>query len=130
MKRNYGFCRTHGTISAAARRGGCTPFREVHTTKCRAGADGDCDWKSCPQTRDGEPEKSGRDCPWLDIPIPPITYPGGARGKMPGWLDDLKQYAELQSITFLDGTTISMKILMDLRPRGVTREAWRKWLER
>lgn len=33
--------------------------------RCRAGSDGDCDWPDCPQTRDGEPEKSGRSCPLL-----------------------------------------------------------------
>ena len=25
--------------------------------------DGDCTWKECPQSRDGEPQKSGRTCP-------------------------------------------------------------------
>lgn len=30
---------------------------------CQAGRDGDCYWKHCPQTRDGEPGKSGRHCP-------------------------------------------------------------------
>ena len=30
---------------------------------CRAGSDGDCYWKLCPQERDGEPEKSHRHCP-------------------------------------------------------------------
>jgi hypothetical protein len=30
---------------------------------CRAGTDGECTWKDCPQNRDGEPLKSGRDCP-------------------------------------------------------------------
>lgn len=33
---------------------------------CQAGQDGDCDWKDCPQTRDGEPGRTGRHCP-LDI---------------------------------------------------------------
>lgn len=31
--------------------------------RCHAQMDGDCDWKDCPQLRDGEPEKSGRHCP-------------------------------------------------------------------
>ena len=33
---------------------------------CRAGSDGDCEWKDCPQLADGEPHKSGRHCP-LDV---------------------------------------------------------------
>jgi hypothetical protein len=31
--------------------------------RCHAGRDGECNWKGCPQLRDGEPEKSGRHCP-------------------------------------------------------------------
>ena len=38
-------------------------YREVHFTACHAGMDGDCEWKDCPQLRDGEPGKSGRHCP-------------------------------------------------------------------
>jgi hypothetical protein len=35
--------------------------------RCHAGSDGDCDWPGCPQTRDGEPAKSGRTCPlWAE----------------------------------------------------------------
>lgn len=34
---------------------------------CRAGKDGDCIWKKCPQLRDNEPARSGRHCP-LDNP--------------------------------------------------------------
>jgi len=30
---------------------------------CRAGRDGECTWKHCPQERDGEPMRSGRHCP-------------------------------------------------------------------
>lgn len=30
---------------------------------CHASSDGDCSWAHCPQIRDGEPEKSGRNCP-------------------------------------------------------------------
>ncbi len=30
---------------------------------CHANRDGECDWKDCPQLRDGEPPKSGRHCP-------------------------------------------------------------------
>lgn len=41
------------------------PFVEVRTTACRAGSDGECYWRYCPQLRDGEPEKTGRDCPLL-----------------------------------------------------------------
>lgn len=34
---------------------------------CHADKDGDCNWEHCPQTRDGEPEKSDRPCPlWQD----------------------------------------------------------------
>lgn len=36
---------------------------------CAAGTDGECNAAGCPQTRDGEPEKSGRFCPlphWSD----------------------------------------------------------------
>ena len=43
-------------------------FTEIRTTRCRASADGDCDWRDCPQTRDGEPEGTDRDCPLLDVP--------------------------------------------------------------
>jgi hypothetical protein len=35
-------------------------------TACHAGGDGDCNWKECPQERDGEPGKTGRHCP-LDV---------------------------------------------------------------
>ena len=35
-------------------------------TDCRAGKDGDCTWKQCPQLSDGEPRKTGRHCP-LDV---------------------------------------------------------------
>ena len=47
---------------------------------CRANRDGDCSWNGCPQTRDGEPKKSGRHCPrdaWAgrdedeDVRLPP-----------------------------------------------------------
>jgi predicted HAD superfamily Cof-like phosphohydrolase len=30
---------------------------------CHHDSDGDCGWKECPQSRDGEPERSGRSCP-------------------------------------------------------------------
>lgn len=30
---------------------------------CHAGSDGECNWKICPQLRDGEPDKTGRHCP-------------------------------------------------------------------
>lgn len=32
-------------------------------TRCHAGSDGECNWKSCPQLRDDEPGRSGRHCP-------------------------------------------------------------------
>ncbi len=31
--------------------------------RCMSNNDGDCDWSGCPQTRDGEPRKTGRHCP-------------------------------------------------------------------
>jgi hypothetical protein len=30
---------------------------------CHAGTDGECNWAKCPQSRDGEPERTGRHCP-------------------------------------------------------------------
>lgn len=44
---------------------------------CRAGRDGDCYWAHCPQLRDGEPESTGRSCPFPHFtdhpePIKPI----------------------------------------------------------
>lgn len=38
---------------------------EVHDDngRCRANRDGECSWSDCPQSRDGEPHKSGRHCP-------------------------------------------------------------------
>lgn len=30
---------------------------------CGAGRDGECVWRDCPQSRDGEPARSGRHCP-------------------------------------------------------------------
>jgi len=36
------------------------------STHCQAARDGDCDWKLCPQERDGEPSRSGRHCPLDD----------------------------------------------------------------
>jgi hypothetical protein len=38
-------------------------LRSDGVSRCRAAQDGDCDWSQCPQTRDGEPLKSGRHCP-------------------------------------------------------------------
>lgn len=32
--------------------------------RCHSARDGDCVWEECPQLRDGEPEKSGRHCPY------------------------------------------------------------------
>ena len=36
---------------------------EAMRPKCHAGKDGECSWWLCPQTKDGEPAKSGRSCP-------------------------------------------------------------------
>ena len=33
------------------------------TLGCHSHEDGDCYWKGCPQLRDKEPEKTGRNCP-------------------------------------------------------------------
>ena len=30
---------------------------------CQAGSDGECNYARCPQTRDNEPETTGRHCP-------------------------------------------------------------------
>ena len=40
------------------------------TTRCQADDDGDCEWRDCPQLRDGEPAKTGRHCPF---DCPPYT---------------------------------------------------------
>ena len=37
--------------------------QDERSDKCHAQKDGDCEWEECPQLRDGEPVKSGRDCP-------------------------------------------------------------------
>lgn len=31
--------------------------------RCQADRDGECHWEHCPQLRDGEPDKSERNCP-------------------------------------------------------------------
>lgn len=35
---------------------------------CHAAKDGECIWKYCPQLKDNEPHKTGRDCPleWVN----------------------------------------------------------------
>ena len=48
---------------------------------CRADSDGDCDWLGCPQLRDGEPEKTGRDCPLLDEHHPKCDAIANGTGK-------------------------------------------------
>ena len=48
-----------------------------NTSCCHSGSDGDCDWDQCPQTRDGEPMRSGRHCP-LDLISPETHTPDGA----------------------------------------------------
>lgn len=40
--------------------------RDAEPMRCHAGRDGDCTHPDCPQLRDGEPVRSGRDCP-LDV---------------------------------------------------------------
>ena len=35
-------------------------------TRCRAGRDGECNAKGCPQINDNEPNRSGRSCPLAD----------------------------------------------------------------
>lgn len=40
------------------------PPRWVDSKECHAHMDGDCYWKRCPQIRDGEPQTSGRHCPY------------------------------------------------------------------
>lgn len=37
--------------------------KEKGVRYCQSGSDGNCNYSSCPQLRDGEPEKTGRDCP-------------------------------------------------------------------
>ena len=38
----------------------------VKGMRCHAAQDGECEWRKCPQLRDGEPTKTGRHCP-LDV---------------------------------------------------------------
>lgn len=33
--------------------------------RCHADSEGYCEWAGCPQARDNEPDKSGRQCPYL-----------------------------------------------------------------
>lgn len=51
-------------ICEAGRKAGLP--RESVGRYCQSGKDGDCIWANCPQTRDNEPETTGRHCP-LDI---------------------------------------------------------------
>lgn len=51
---------TAGEYEVTVRR---VPKKELDLLHCHAGSDGECNWKSCPQLRDGEPKKSGRHCP-------------------------------------------------------------------
>lgn len=40
--------------------------RAPNLTGCHAAgrnSDGECNWRECPQLKDGEPDKSGRHCP-------------------------------------------------------------------
>jgi len=38
--------------------------KQLKLETCRSGSDGDCSWEHCPQNRDGEPDKTGRHCPF------------------------------------------------------------------
>ena len=40
-----------------------TGVPEAESQPCHSAKDGECQWVLCPQLRDGEPEKSGRNCP-------------------------------------------------------------------
>jgi hypothetical protein len=40
-----------------------TLLNQLEEQYCHAGKDGECNWKRCPQAREGEPEKTGRHCP-------------------------------------------------------------------
>lgn len=48
------------------------PWDSPHLTQtqCHANREGDCEWKMCPQNRDGEPKRSGRHCPFDTDPHP------------------------------------------------------------
>jgi hypothetical protein len=49
---------------------GTTDGDEPKPQTCQSDRDGDCDWKDCPQLRDGEPVATGRSCPlydWEDV---------------------------------------------------------------
>jgi hypothetical protein len=49
---------------------GTTHGDEPKPQTCHSDRDGDCDWKDCPQLRDGEPVATGRSCPlydWEDV---------------------------------------------------------------
>lgn len=39
-------------------------WEQRQMTRCQADDDDGCDYKDCPQLRDGEPLRSGRHCPW------------------------------------------------------------------
>jgi hypothetical protein len=54
-----------GAATWGAHHPGCDKAKPEN--QCHAGRDGDCTWKSCPQTRDGEPMKSRRHCPLDDL---------------------------------------------------------------
>src|SRR4026207_1265651 len=43
---------------------GGVSFSERGMGKGRSHGDGECFWKDCPQLREGEPEKTGRHCPY------------------------------------------------------------------
>lgn len=46
------------------------PLPAEPVVHCKAGRDHECNWRDCPQLRDGEPEKTGRSCPLPDWPEP------------------------------------------------------------
>ena len=62
------FCSECHTSADSAAPEGEEPTPKLHwgqrrITTCQADDDGYCDWRGCPQKRDGEPYKSRRHCP-------------------------------------------------------------------
>ena len=81
---------------------------------CHAGRDGECYWPSCPQTRDNEPHKTGRSCPYNDWetdeedPSPPRlgwVICGGesgpcARPIQPEWVRSIRDQCKSAKVPF------------------------------
>jgi hypothetical protein len=59
-RREYSVCPPN-EVGPDMRRDGSegTPYPPA----CHSGRDGECNWKHCPQEREGEPDASGRHCP-------------------------------------------------------------------